>query len=139
MADIKLDLDAIERIALFERMTRVDALDCVETKQVAYFVVPRGSMRRLKDNPGVERISKKMGKTVRMVEHRDDPEAFLKQLFWHYGVEAVSVEDGPDGPQGRVRVSPLRKGRAIGKGGENLNALRELARRHVGLGGIILE
>lgn len=139
MADIKLDLEAIERIALFERMTRVDALDCVETKQVAYFVVPKGSMHRLKENPGVERMSKKMGKTIRLVEHRDDPEAFLKQLFWHYGVESVSVEEGHDGPQGRVRVSPLRKGRAIGKGGENLNALRELARRHVGMSGIILE
>jgi N utilization substance protein A len=139
LADIKLDLQAIERIALFERMTRVNAIDCIETSQVAYFVVPRGSMHRLKENPGVDRMSKKMGKALRMVEHRDDAEAFLRQLFWHYGVESASVEDGPQGAQGRVRVSPLRKGRAIGKGGENLNALRELARRHVGLEGIVLE
>lgn len=139
MANIKLDLQAIERIALFQSMTRVDASDCVETTQVAYFVVPRGSLGRLKDSPGLERLSKKLGKSVRLIEHRDEPEAFLKSLFWHYGVENVSVEQGPHGLQGRVRISPLMKGRAIGKGGENLNALRELAKRHIGLEGIVLE
>jgi N utilization substance protein A len=139
LADIKLDLQAIERIALFQSMTRVDASDCVETSQVAYFVVPRGSIGRLKDSPGLERLSKKLGKGVRLIEHRDEPEAFLKSLFWHYGVEKVSVEQGPHGLQGRVRISPLMKGRAIGKGGENLKALRELAKRHVGLDGIVLE
>jgi N utilization substance protein A len=139
LADIKLDLQAIERIALFQSMTRVDASDCVETTQVAYFVVPRGSLGRLKDSPGLERLSKKLGKSVRLIEHRDEPEAFLKSLFWHYGVENVSVQEGPHGLQGRVRISPLMKGRAIGKGGENLNALRELAKRHIGLEGIVLE
>ncbi len=139
MADIKLDLQAIERIALFQSMTRVDAMDCVETQQVAYFVVPRGSVGRLKDSAGVERLSKKLGKNLRLIEHRDEPEAFLRSLFWHYGVENVSVEQGPHGLQGRVHISPLMKGRAIGKGGENLKALRELAKRHVGLEGIVLE
>ena len=139
MPEIKLDLQAIEMIALFERHTRVDALDFIETSKVVYFVVPRGSGRRLKDNQGLERLSKRMGKPVRGVEQRDDPEAFLRSLFWHYGVEEVSVEEGPDGLVGRVSVSPLRKGRAIGKGGENLRALRELALRHAGLVDVVLE
>ncbi len=139
MVDIKLDLQAIERIALFQRMTGVDALDRVETTQVAYFVVPRGSVGKLKDSARLERLSKKLEKNVRLIEHRDEPEAFLKSLFWHYGVENVSVEQGPQGRQGRVRISPLMKGRAIGKGGENLKALRDLAKRHVGLEGIVLE
>ena len=139
MVDIKLDLQTIERIAMFERMTGVHAMDCLETQQVAYYVVPRGSVRRLRNGNGVERLSKKLGKNVRLVEHRDNPESFLRSLFWHYGVDSATVEEGPSGPQGRVRVSPLRKGAAIGKGGENLNALRELARRHAGLEGIILE
>ena len=75
----------------------------------------------------------RLAEAVRLVELPTDPEAFLKSLFWHYGVEDVSVQEGPDGLHARVSVSPLRKGRAIGKGGENLNALRELARRHVGV------
>ena len=139
MVDIKLDLEAIERIALFQSMTGVDTLDRVETSQVAYFVVPRGFVGKLRDSARLERLSKKMGKIVRLIEHRDEPEAFLRSLFWHYGVESVSVEQGRKGFQGRVRVSPLMKGRTIGKGGENLKALRELAKRHVGLDGIILE
>jgi N utilization substance protein A len=136
---MKLDLQAIETIALFERFTRVPALDYIATERTVYFVVPAGSMRRLKDNKGVERLSQKMGKPVRMVELREEPDAFLKSLFWQYGVESTSIEQTPEGLVGRVTVSPLRKGRAIGKGGENLKALRELAKRHAGIERIHLE
>lgn len=139
MSDIRLDLQAIQQMALFERMTKVAAIDCLETTKVAYFIVPRGAGKRLSGNPGVERLGKQLGKSVRFVEIRTDPEAFLRQLFWAYGVQRVSVEEGPEGLRGRVAVSPLTKGKAIGKGGENLNALRELARRHVGVVGITLE
>ena len=139
MSEFVLDLKAIETIALFERFTRVPAVDYIETERTVYFVVPAGSMRRLKDNQGVERLSKKMNRPVRMVELRDTPEAFLKSLFWQYGVEEATIEEGTDGLVGLVRVSPLRKGRAIGKGGENLKALRELARRHAGITNIRLE
>ena len=136
---MKLDLQTIETIALFERFTRVPAMDYIETERTVYFVVPQGSARRLKDNKGVERLSKKMGRPVRMIELRDEPEAFLKSLFWQYGVEEATLEESPKGPVGRVRVSPLRKGRAIGKGGENLKALRVLAKRHAGIVDIVLE
>ena len=139
MSEFVLDLKAIETIALFERFTRVPAVDYIETERTVYFVVPAGSMRRLKDNQGVERLSKRMNRPVRMVELRDTPEAFLKSLFWQYGVEEATIEEGTDGLVGLVRVSPLRKGRAIGKGGENLKALRELARRHAGITNIRLE
>lgn len=139
MSELKLDLQAIETIALFERYTRVPAIDYIVTERTIYFVVPAGSMRRLKDNQGVERLSGKMGKPVRMVELRDEPEAFLRSLFWQYSVEEAQVTEGPNGLEGRVRVSPLRKGRAIGKGGENLKALRELARRHAEIVNIVLE
>ncbi len=139
MSEFVLDLQAIETIALFERFTRVPAVDYIETERTVYFVVPAGSMRRLKDNQGVERLSKRMKRPVRMVELRDTPEAFLKSLFWQYGVEEATIEEGPDGLVGHIRVSPLRKGRAIGKGGENLKALRELAKRHAGITNIRLE
>ena len=140
MSKFVLDLKAIETIALFERFTRIPAVDYIETERAVYFVVPAGSMRRLKDNQGVERLSKKLNRPVRMVELRDTPEAFLKSLFWQYSVEEATIEEGPDGDLvGRVRVSPLRKARAIGKGGENLKALRELAKRHADITNIRLE
>lgn len=140
MSEVRLDLQAIETIALFERFTKVHAMDYVETSRTVYFVVPRGSPRRLKDNPGLERLSRKMGKAARYVELRNGPEEFVKGLFWQYGLESLQMEQGEGGDlQARVRVSPLRKGRAIGKGGENLNALRELARRHAGVIAIVLE
>jgi N utilization substance protein A len=139
LSELKLDLQAIETIAIFERFTRVPAIDYLENDRVVYFLVPKGSMRRLKEGKGVERLSQKMGRPIRMVEYREDPEEFLRSLFWQYGVEEVHLEGTTDGPMGRVRVSPLRKGRAIGKGGSNLKVLRELARRHAGIIDIQLE
>ena len=139
MSEMKLDLQAIETIALFERFTRVPAMDYIENDRAVYFVVPEGSARRLREGRGLERLSHKMGRPIRLVEHREDPEQFLRSLFWQYGVEEVALEETPDGLAGRVRVSPLRKGRAIGKGGSNLKVLRELAKRHAGITSIQLE
>lgn len=139
MSELKLDLQAIETIALFERFTRVPAIDYLENERAVYFLVPEGSIRKLREGKGVDRLSQKMGRPIRMVEYREDPLEFLRSLFWQYGVEEVSLEETPEGPAGRVRVSPLRKGRAIGKGGGNLKVLRDLAKRHAGIVGIQLE
>jgi len=141
LAEFTLDLESMQQMALFERQTGVGAVDFLMTPVAVFYVVPEGTLHRAigPGKGGLDRLAKKLGRRVEVVELQSDPERFVRGLFHAYGVEAVSLEDGPDGRRARVRVDPHRKGSAIGKGGANLNALRVLAKRHAGVAGIVLE
>ena len=141
MTEFTLDLEAIQQMALFERQTGVDAIDYLMTPVAAFYVVPEGTLHRVLNagKAGLDRLAKKLGRRVEVVELSADPERFVRGLFHAYGVEGVTMEDGPAGRRARVRIDPHRKGSAIGKGGANLNALRALAQRHAGVAGIVVE
>ena len=141
MTEFTLDLEAIQQMALFERQTGVGAVDCLMTPAAAFYVVPEGTLHRVlhAGKAGLDRLAKKLGRRVEVVELSADPERFVRGLFHAYGVEGVTMEDGPAGRRARVRIDPHRKGSAIGKGGANLNALRALAQRHADVAGIVVE
>lgn len=140
MAEITLDAETLQQLVLFERSTGVTAVDCLMTENCAFYVVPEGTGRRLRGaHDALDRLSRRLGRRVEVVERVEGPEAFLWSLFRPYGVEAVELEQGPSGLQARVRVDPRRKGLAIGKGGVNLNALRALAGRYAGVARVVLE
>ncbi len=140
MTDITLDAETLQQLVLFERSTGVAAIDCLMTPGCAFYVVPEGAGRRLRGaHEAIDRLSRRLGRRVEVVERAEGPEAFLRSLFRPYGVESVSMEEGPSGVRARVKVDPKRKGLAIGKGGVNLNALRELASRYAEVKHIVLE
>ena len=140
LADFTLDAETLQQLVLFERSTGIAAVDCMLTANCAFYVVPEGAGRRAYGaREGIDRLSRRLGRRVEVVERAEGPEAFLRSLFRPYGVEDVALEEGPSGVRARVRVDPRRKGLAIGKGGVNLNALRTLARRHAGVEHIVLE
>jgi N utilization substance protein A len=141
LTEFTLDLESMQQMALFERQTGVGAVDCLMTPAAAFYVVPEGTLHRVlgTGRTGLDRLAKKLGRRVEVVELSSDPERFVRGLFHAFGVEEVAMEDVPEGTRARVRVDPHRKGSAIGKGGANLNALRVLAQRHAGIAGIVLE
>jgi N utilization substance protein A len=139
LADITLDGEMLQQIALFERTTGVPAMDCLLTAGCAYFVVRKGGARRAQRGEGIERLSKRLGRRIELVESRKEPEAFMRSLFRPYGLESVELEETPEGLKARVKVRVTRKAQAIGRGGENLNALRALAARHAGVVSIVLD
>lgn len=142
MADITLDIETMQHMALFERSCGIAPVDCLMTAVAAFFVVPEGASRRIRASKDVQsrldRFSKRLGRRLEVVERSRDAESFIRGLFRPYGVEEVTIESGPDGTRARVTVDSRRKGIAIGKGGANLNAMRELARRHAGIQHIVL-
>lgn len=143
MADITLDIETMQHMAMFERSCGVAPVDCLMTTMAAFFVVPEGAYRRIRASRDVQarldRFSKRLGRRLEVVERSRDAETFVRGLFRPYGLEEITIESGPDGARARVSVDSRRKGLAIGKGGSNLNALRELARRHAGIQHIVLE
>ncbi|MEM0454276.1 MAG: NusA-like transcription termination signal-binding factor, partial [Nitrososphaerota archaeon] len=70
------------------------------------------------------------GKRVKVVEHSDDLKEFLVNAMLPANVKEVEITERDGKVTAIVRVPEEEKGKAIGKGGKNLKAVRELLRRH---------
>jgi N utilization substance protein A len=72
------------------------------------------------------------------VEYSDDPETFIKNVFYNYGVQSVVLENRGNIVHATVTVDPKVKGRAIGKNGRNLRIARDLVSRHHNVQSIVV-
>ena len=124
-ADIVLTEDTLRYIALFEQITRANAIDCMDTEDKLVFVVEKGQGNIAVGKKGehVIKLKEKTGKNIQVVEYSEDPEQFVKNVFHIYNPQKVVIEQ-------RGNIDPKLKGRAIGKAGKNLRIARDIVNRH---------
>lgn len=117
---------------MFEKITNTRVKDCLETEDKLVFVVAPGQANRAVGKGGEHVIKMKntTGKNIQVVEYSDDPEEFIKNVFYSYDVEKVEIENRGDIVHATVTVDPKVKGRAIGKNGRNLKIARNVVNRH---------
>jgi len=132
MSEIKLDNQTLLNITLFERMTRTQVKDCVETDDKMIFVVKAGQITKAVGIKGenVSKLRKQLSKTIHIVEYSDDPVQFIKSVFHPYEPTGVDIEQRGDLTHATVSVNPLLKAKAIGRGGRNLKIARDMIFRH---------
>ncbi|MFQ5552189.1 MAG: NusA-like transcription termination signal-binding factor [Thermoplasmata archaeon] len=132
MASITFTGETLGQMALFQDITHVPAVDCLESDAKVLFVVKEGEIGPAvgKGGQNVNKLRQFLHKEVQVVEHSQDPTRFIKNIFRNYGVREVSFEERGETTHVSVQVDPLRKGRAIGKEGSNLRLARELISRH---------
>lgn len=68
---------------------------------------------------------------MRFVEHDDDKQQFIINLFKPFKLEKVVVDE--ENNKVSVVVDQRDKGKAIGKAGKNITILREIAKRQHGI------
>jgi len=76
------------------------------------------------------KLKEKTGKNIQVVEYSDDPEQFVKNVFFIYNPTKVVIEQRGKITHATVTVDPELKGRAIGKAGKNLRVARDVVNRH---------
>ncbi|MFA5311949.1 MAG: NusA-like transcription termination signal-binding factor [Methanomassiliicoccales archaeon] len=132
MADITFTEDTLRYIRLFEDMTRTRVRDCMEAEDKLVFVVDPGQANRAvgKGGENVINLKNKTGKNIQVIEYSDDPETFIKNVFYNYNVQSVVLENRGNIVHATVTVDPKVKGRAIGKNGRNLKIARDIVNRH---------
>jgi N utilization substance protein A len=132
MADITLTEDTLRYISLFESMTRTHVRDCMEAEDKLVFVVEPGEANRAvgKGGENVIRLKNTTGKNIQVIEYSDEPEAFIRNVFYNYNVQNVVIENRGNIVHATVTVDPSVKGRAIGKNGRNLRIARDIVSRH---------
>jgi N utilization substance protein A len=132
MDEIKFTEDTLRYISLFETLTRTRVKDCMETEDKLVFVVEPGQANRAVGKAGENVINLKnhTGKNIQVIEYSDDPETFIRNVFYNYNVQSVVIENRGTIVHATVTVDPKVKGRAIGKNGRNLKIARDIVNRH---------
>lgn len=131
MSTVKYDTDMLRTLNMFEEITGVEAIDCINKEDEAYFVVPEGKagMAIGKGGKVVQRVQDQLDKDVKIYEYSDNIGKFLNNIV-PADIRGVDVEDN-DEKEVEISVSRENKGRVVGRNGNKIDSIREiLARTH---------
>jgi N utilization substance protein A len=121
-------------IALFEDETGAAATDCVidDAHDRVLVLVAPGEMAQAigPDGQNVDRVERRLDRTVSLVEDADDPAAFVANALAPAVVHNVTISEVGDGDRvAYAEVDEADRGVAIGADGRTIEAARTLARR----------
>lgn len=130
MATATYDTEMIRTLSMFESMTDVEARDCMMKEDEAYFIVPEGKagMAIGKGGKVVKKVQNQLGKNVKIFEYKDNLGAFVNNLV-NVDIRSLNIEDDEEGKRVEIKVSSDKKGRLVGKDGENIDAIRDILKR----------
>lgn len=141
MVEIKLDAESLRVFAMFESMTGAELKDVLEEEDRIVFVVVEGQIGRAlgKGAINLKRLRESMGKEVVLLGYAADRDQMLKNVFHRFQIEKIEWEDRNGDQIAHVTVPQEEKGKAIGKGGRNIQLARTLMKRHHQVGDVSLE
>ncbi|MFU1779747.1 NusA-like transcription termination signal-binding factor [Haloarcula japonica] len=138
---VELSDEARRLVALFEDEAAVTVRDCIvdEDHDQVVYLVKRGEMADAIGPGGqtVERVEERLGREVKLVEAAETAEDFVANALAPAAVYNVTVSENDD-TVAYVEVAQEDRGAAIGREGQNIDAARQLAKRHFEIDGIEL-
>jgi len=129
---IKLSMEEMRLIALFENITGATANDCVIDSDRVIFIAKAGEMGLAigKGGKNINALRKMTGKPIEVVEFADTVEGLVKSCLAPAKVKEVRITERPDRKIVVVEVEPKDKALAIGKNGRTIDKTRMLAKRY---------
>lgn len=123
---VKLGIESIRIIALFEKITNVHARDCLITEDCVYFLVDPEKIGLAigKNGAVIKDVRKILGRQVKLFGYYDKPEEMIKNMVPN--IKNMSFNDG----KMIISIPPQDKVAVIGKNGRNIKAIKEIMKRH---------
>jgi len=140
---IKLTMDQMRKISLFQKITKVTPRDCLddEKQDRLIFVVNEGKMGLAigKNGSNIKSLQNLLKRNIELVEYYNDPIKFLKNLLNAKLINEVKISKRADGsPQAIVLVNPNNKGLVVGRAGRNAEKARLLAKRYFDIPSVVI-
>lgn len=141
---IKFTTNEIRYIALFESMTGAMVKDCIvddENGKIT-FLVKKGDMGLAIGKRGstVTKVQKTVDKGVEVIEHSEDPVEFISNLMAPAQLRSIRILQRENGEKiATVETDGKNKRTAIGKGGQNIERARLLAKRQHNISNIVIK
>ncbi len=143
MSEVKLSMDGIRYIALFEKITGAGAKDCYEDTENnrLLFVVKNGDMGLAigKGGEHINTVKKAINKFIEITEHSDDPVIFIKNAFHPIILKNINIKIIDGKRIAYVEVPTKEKGLAIGRDGKNIGKVKKLSLRHHNISDVIIQ
>ena len=132
MGTITLNANTLRYIPVFETITGVDVIDCLERDDSLFFIVPPHALKKVLKNKGeiIHKLRNMFNKNITVIEYSQSPEQFVKNIFYKYSIREIKVTEIGKKLNVTVTVDPKKKGFAIGKNGKNLHLAKEIIHRH---------
>ncbi len=123
---VKLGIESIRTIALFEKITNVHARDCLITEDCVYFLVKPEKIGLAigKNGAVIKGVRKILGRQVKLFGYYDKPEDMIKNMVPN--IKNMTFNDG----NMIISIPSQDKVAVIGKNGRNIKAIKEIMKRH---------
>ncbi len=140
---IRLTVDEIRYMALFESITGVAAKDCIidnHSNKITFITNKNEAGIAVgKNGSKIKLLRKTTGRNIEIIEYADNVQDFIKNAFIPARVKEVRVVEKLDSKKiAIVRVEEKDKGLAIGKGGEKVGRVRQLLKRYFDINNLII-
>ena len=140
---IKLTMDQMRKISLFQKITKVTPRDCIddEKQDRLIFVINEGKMGLAigKNGSNIKSLQNLLKRNIELVEYYNDPIKFLKNLLNAKLIKEVKISTRADGsPQAIILVNPNDKGLVVGRAGRNAEKARLLAKRYFDIPSVVI-
>ena len=140
---IKLTMDQMRKISLFQNITKVTPRDCIddEKQDRLIFVVNEGKMGLAigKNGSNIKSLQNLLKRNIELVEYFNDQIKFLKNLLNAKLINEVKISKRADGSQQAiVLVNPNNKGLVVGRAGRNAEKARLLAKRYFDIPSVVI-
>jgi N utilization substance protein A len=132
MAEIILSNETVQYINLASKYSGASIRDCVVEDDRVVFIVEKGQLGIAIGSKAknLEKLRSLFKKNVKFVEFDEDKTRFIQNLCKPYDITKVTFEGNDDANVARIEVKAKDKSKLIGKGGRNINMIRNLAARH---------
>ncbi|MDO5851396.1 MAG: NusA-like transcription termination signal-binding factor [Methanobacteriaceae archaeon] len=141
---VKITTNEIRYIALFEKITGAMVKDCIidDAQNKITFIVKNGEMGLAigKNGTTIGKMQKSVDKSVEIFEHSDIPGEFIKNMLSPSKIKSLEIKTNDKGDKiATVEVDSKDKRLAIGKNGQNIQRVRQFAKRQHNISSIIIK
>ena len=129
MLKIKFDIDIMQFISLFGKITKVNAKDCFKSNKMLIFVVDTGKIGLAigKGGMNIKKLEKMTKRKIKIIEYSDDLITFVSHVIAPLKAKDISFDEGV---VVIVPIDSITRGYLIGREAVNLRGYEDIVKRY---------